>query len=214
MKIGYLIGILLSVILLHGAECQQVSYKPVEAAEIYQAPNCAFSALVPSGWYRSDMANDQRKKGIGVVIIGPSDSNGIEVKMSFGYYQNGEAYRNGTEYIIIQLDEYEIIRKPPFKKVSLAGKIGKSFAFITTERVIKPGWRMPSMESGIDYVVEPPMNSVSVHHQYVVLSGKKGFYVFYYEAPEDMYLKHKDTFMKILNSLRFMNPEPWQEKVK
>lgn len=212
MKMGYFIGVLLSTVLAYGAECQQVSYKSVEAAEIYQAPNCAFSALIPSGWDRSDMANDRREKGIGVVINGPSDPNGIEVKMSFGYYQNGETYRNSTEYISTLLDEYEIIRKPLFKKVVLAGKIGKSFAFITTERVIKPGWRMPSMESGIEYVVEPPMNSVSVHHRYVVLAGKKGFYAFYYEAPEDMYLKHKSTFMKILNSLHFMNPEPGKEK--
>lgn len=173
MKMGYFIGVLLSTVLAYGAECQQVSYKSVEAAEIYQAPNCAFSALIPSGWDRSDMANDRREKGIGVVINGPSDPNGIEVKMSFGYYQNGETYRNSTEYISTLLDKYEIIRKPLFKKVVLAGKIGKSFAFITTERVIKPGWRMPSMESNMDYKIAPPLISVSIHHQYVVLSGKK-----------------------------------------
>lgn len=188
--------------------------------EHYTAKNELFSVDIPKGWDKKESGFPYEYKGIniiGVKLSGPYNPDAAKVKISLLYYEYGDFFEDYRHYIYMQqntMTRMDLDKKTVFSKTMVNDKNAIAFEIQTFELIVQYPFDMPTMEEGVKYEFVPPSKKVAMIEKFIIIPAKRGFFVLHYDTPEDMFDDCGEVFTQIVNSLRFKNLEPWQEKGK
>lgn len=223
-KNGWIVLVLVCFPLLHGAECVKRSYGSSAISqnemEHFVAKEGLFSANIPKGWDRSESRFPyelQDENMSAIELSGPISHDRAMVKISLLYYKNGNFFEDYRHYIHLQQNtptRIDTEKKTVFTKMKVDQKKALSFEIKTTELVFLYPIEQAPQKEGTYYKFAPPHKQVTMIEKFIMIPAKRGFFVIHYETPEDMYRECGEVLTQIVNSLRFKNPEPWQEKGK
>ncbi|MGA9045832.1 hypothetical protein [Sulfuricurvum sp.] len=209
--------LLLIWIQLHGGECTIRHYGqppiPERAVELYTAKGGLFSLMLPQGWTKSEEKfpyETPEANVAGVHLKGPLDDAWVAAEISVHYYEHGGFFSDYRDYIRLKRQSFDRQddNKTSLAEVNAGGKKGVAFSIRTVEATSSA----PLFKPGIMYRLNGEMMAkmVPVLESFRVFPAKRGFFVFHYKASESMAAQCHGVFEKTVQSVRFINPEPWQ----
>lgn len=224
LRNGLIVLVLICFSLLHGAGCVKRSYgAPLVSqneVEHFVAKEEMFSVDIPEEWDKKESGFPyelQDENMSAIELSGPISNDRAIVKISLLYYKNGSFFEDYRHYIHVQQNtptRIDIDKKSVFSKMKVDHKKALSFEIKTTELVFLYPVEQAPMEEGMYYKFAPPYKQVTMIEKFIIIPAKRGFFVIHYDTPKDMFDDCDGVFMKIVKSLHFINPVPWQEKGK
>lgn len=218
MKLKGIIVLFLIWAQLHGGECSIRHYGqppiPEGAVESYTAKGELFSLMLPQGWTKSEEKfpyETPEANVAGVHLKGPLDDAWVAAEISALYYEHGGFFSDYRDYIRMErksFDRQDEDTKTLLLEISAGGKKGVEFAIRTVEATSST----PLFEEGVMYRIDgeriPKM--VKTVETFKIFPAERGFFVFHYKASESMAAQCRGVFENTVQSVRFINPEPWQ----
>lgn len=217
---GFFLVLILAV--LQGGECTVRHYGqspiPEGAVEPYTSRGELFSVMLPQGWMKSEEKfpyETPEAKVAGVHLKGPVDDTWVAADISVLYYEYGGFFSDYRDYIRLKHQSFDRqdkdTRVSPFQ-INAGGKEGVKFVIRTVEATSSAN----IFEEGVMYRInsEHIPKMVNTIETFIIFPALHGFFVFHYKSSEAMVSQCQGVFDKLVQSVHFMNPEPWQEKVK
>ncbi|EDZ63550.1 hypothetical protein SMGD1_1093 [Sulfurimonas gotlandica GD1] len=178
-----------------------------------------FQAEVPKYWSKDEsnfpyVFDDNNVTG--VILKGPKNEVGAEVKISLIYYKYNSFYTGYDRYVKLQLSAPR--RKDTNKKdIFLKSKLGENKVLIfdmkSSTYVISPNFNDAPMRPGIMYKMAPNKEiqmidkPVIMNEKFMIMPFKKGFFVIHLVVPEDINNECNEIFERVINSLEFSHAE-------
>lgn len=212
----------LMLTLSHGGECNIRHYgQPIireGVVEPYTSRGELFSVMLPQGWMKSEEKfpyETPEAKVAGVHLKGPVDDTWVAAEISVLYYEYGGFFSDYRDYIRQKgqsFDRQDKDTKVSLSQVNAGGKEGVKFVIRTVEATSSA----KIFEEGVMYRInsEHIPKMVNTLETFIIFPAVQGFFVFHYKSSEAMVSQCQGVFDKLVQSVHFMNPEPWQEKVK
>lgn len=217
-KRSFLLAMMLTC--LHGGECNinQYGEPPIleGAVEPYMAKEEIFTLSIPQGWSRSEEGfayQSPDAKTVGIQLKAHADEMRIQPEISAVYYQYGGFFTDYRDYIRLKrlsFDRQDDDNRTSLSEVNAGGKKGVAFLIRTVEATRSE----PLFKPGVMYRLNGEMMAkmIPVFESFRVFPAERGFFVFYYKASDVSASKCEGVFERLVQSVRFINPEPWQGK--